>query len=112
MRGGLGDVERTARYLQLARVGAGLDDPAPTAAAVFDAAGAKPLAQAATMWRDLQGITRLVGEEGFDPTAAGPKVKSLVANACAHEDFDALRAAVTETAHQAAAQIDSLRSQV
>ena len=112
MRGGLDDIERTARYMQLARVGSGLDDPAPTAAAVFDAAGAKPLAQAAAMWRDLQSITRLVGEEGFDPTAAGPKVKTLVANACAQEDFDALKSAVTETAHQAAAQIDSLRSRI
>ena len=108
MRGGLDDVERAARCLQLAEVGARLDDPAPTAEAVFDAAGAKQLAQAAAMWRDLQGITRLIGEEGFDATAAGPKVRALVASACGHEDFDALKSAVSNTASRAAAQIDTL----
>ena len=110
VRGGLDDVERAARFLQLTNARAGLDDPAPTAAAVFDTAGAKPLAQAAAKWRDLQGITRLVGEEGFDATVAGPKVKSLVANACGHEDFDALNLAVAETASAAAAEIDTLLS--
>ena len=110
MRGGLNDVEKAARYLQLARGGSYLDDPAPTAAAVFDAAGAEPLAQAAIMWRDLQGVMRLVGEEGFDATAAGPKVKSLLANACGQEDFDALASAVTETASSAADRIDTLVS--
>ena len=108
MRGGLDDVERAARFLQLTDGGTGLDDPAPSAAAVFGAAGAEPLARAATMWRDLQGITRLVGEEGFDAAAAGPKVRSLVASACGQEDFDALKSAVAETASRAAAQIDTL----
>ena len=110
MRGGLADVERAARLLQLTEAAAGLDDPAPTAAAVFEAAGAGPLAQAAALWRDLQGVTRLVGEEGFDMAAAGPKVRALVANACGREDFDALTSAVAETASAAAAQIDTLRS--
>ena len=109
-RGGLDDVERAARFLQLTSGDAGLDDPAPTAQAVFDAAGAEPLAQAAALWRDLLGITRLVGEEGFDATAAGPKVKALVATACGHEDFDALNTAVAETASRAAARIDTLLS--
>ena len=89
---------------------AGLDDPAPTAAAVLDAAGAGPLAEAAAVWRDLQGITRLVGEEGFDAAAAGPKVRSLVANACGHEGFDVLESAVAETASRAATRIDTLLS--
>ena len=110
MRGGLDDVERAARFLQLTNAGAGLDDPAPTAAAVLEAAGAEQLAQAAAMWRDLQGIARLIGEEGFDPAGARPKVKSLVASACGHEDFDALTRAVTETASRAAARIDTLLS--
>ena len=110
MRGGLADVERAARFLQLTAAATGLDDPAPTAAAVFDAAGAAPLAQAAAMWRDLQGVTRLIGEEGFDAAAAGPKVRTLVANACGHEDFHALTSAVAETASAAASRIDALRS--
>ena len=110
MRGGLDDVERAARYLQLRSNGAGLDDPAPTAAAVFKGAGSEPLAQAAAMWRDLQGITSLIGEKGFDLAGARPKVKSLVANACGHEDFDALESLVTETASRAAAEIDRLQA--
>ncbi len=106
VRGGLEDVERAARLLQL--TDASQDDSAPTAAQLFDAAGTEPLAGAAAMWRDLQGVTRLIGEDGFDAAAAGPKVKSLVANACGQEDFDALKSAVTETASIAAAQIDRL----
>ncbi len=112
MRGGLDDVERAARFLQLANAGDAFDDPAPTAAAVLESAGAKPLVRAAAMWRDLQGITRLIGEEGFDAAAAGPTVRSLVANACGHEDFDALQSAVSGTASRAAAEIHSLPARV
>ncbi|MYE02490.1 MAG: hypothetical protein F4Y03_14700, partial [Alphaproteobacteria bacterium] len=57
MRGGLEEVERAARFLQLTHAGGGPDDPAPSAAAVFRAAGVEPLAEAAAAWRDLQGIT-------------------------------------------------------
>ena len=110
MRGGLYDVERAARFLQLTNGGGVPDDPAPTAAAVFDAAGAEPLAQAAALWRDLQGITHLVVEEGSEAAAAGPKVRSLVANACGHEDFEALESAIAETASHSAARIDTLLS--
>ena len=114
MPGGLADIERAARFMRLTNVtnvtnaDAGHGDPASTAAAVFDDAGAESLAQAAAMWRDLQGITRLIGEEGFDLGAAGPKVRSLVANVCGHKDFDALEAAVIETATGAVAEIDAL----
>jgi len=110
MRGGLDDVERAARFLQLTTAGAGSEDSAPTAAAVFGAAGNEPLSQAAASWRDLQCIMRLVGEEGFDVAAARPRVRSLVASACGHEDFDALEASVVETAGRAAAHIDTLLS--
>ena len=110
MPGGLADVERAACLLLLTEAETDLDDPAPTAAAVFDAAGDEPLAQASAMWRDLLGVTSLIGEEGFDAAAARPKVETLVANACGHEDFDALISAVAETASAAAARIDALRS--
>ena len=110
MRGGLEDVERAARTLQVTNADAALDDPAPSAAAILDAAGAEDLAQAAALWRDLQSITRLVGDEKFDAAEARPRVRSLVANACGHEDFDALTAAVTDAASRAAARIDALRS--
>ena len=108
MRGGLDDIERAARFLQLALPGSELDDPAPTAAAVFARSGAEPLVEAANMWRDLQGVARLVGEEGFDLAATGPKVKSLVANACGYEDFEVLSSAVAGMASRAAAEIDTL----
>ncbi len=110
MRGGLDDVERAARFLQFTRTEDYLDDPAPTAAAIFDAAGAEPLAQAAKMWRDLQGIMRLVGDEEYDIEAAGPKVRSLVANACGQENFDAVASVVVETASRATTRIDTLDS--
>ena len=112
MRGGLDDIERAARFLQLTSNGAGLDDPAPTAAAVFSGAGFEPLAQAAAMWQDLQGITSLIAEEGFDAAAAGPKVKSLVATACGQEDFDSLESVVAETASRAASEIDTLHLRI
>ena len=108
MRGGLDDVESAARVLQLADPETGLDDPAPTAAAVFARSGAEALVQAANMWRDLQGVARLVGEEGFDLAAAGTKVKALVATACGYEDFEVLSTAVRDTASRAAAEIDRL----
>ena len=109
MRGGLDDVERAARFLQLTDPGAGLD-PAPTAAALFANRGAEALANAADLWRDLQGVTRLAGEEGFDVVAAGPKVRAVVADACGYEDFYALSSAVAETASRAAAEIETLVS--
>ena len=68
----------------------------------------EPLAQAAVLWRDLQGILRLIGEEEFDVATARPRAKSLIAGACGHEDFDALTAAVAETASRAAAEIETL----
>ncbi len=111
MRGGLEEVEGAARFLQLTQAGSDLDDPAPSAARVFEAAGAAALSEAAVFWRNLHGVTRLVGGEGFDPAAAGPKVRARLAQACGREDFDALAAAVAETAAGAAARVDALRLQ-
>ena len=109
-RGGLEDVERAARILQLTEPGLDLDDPAPTAAAVFGAVGAEGLEQAAGMWRSLQGVLRLIGEEGFDVTGAGKNVRSLIASACDQGDFAALNSAVAETALDSAKEIDRLLS--
>ena len=106
MRGGLLDIERAARFKQLTKGDANLEDSAPTAALVLGES--EPLAQAASLWRDLQGILRLIGGERFDAQAARPKIRSLVAGACGHEDFDALNRAVGESATRAAAEIDAL----
>ena len=83
MKGGLGDIERTARLLQLTRAGDSSDDPAPTAAAVFETAreggsipddAAERLTEAARLWRTLRGILRLIADEGFTAETAKPKV--------------------------------------
>ena len=106
MRGGLEEIERAARFVQLTKGEAGLEDSAPTAARVLRES--EPLAQAAALWRDLQGILRLIGDEEFDAATARPKIKSLIAGACGHENFDALAAAVAETASRAAVEIETL----
>ena len=110
MRGGLDDTERAARFLQLTGSGAGPDDPAPTATAVFEAAGAGSLARAAAMWRDVHGITCLVREGGSDATVSGSRIRSLVAETCGYGDFDTVKSAIAVTASRAAAEIDALLS--
>ena len=106
MRGGLEDIERAARFLQLTKGEAECEDSAPTAATVLREC--EPLVQAATLWRDLQGILRLIGEEDFDAATARPRIKSLIAGACGYEDFDVLTVAVAKTASRAAAEIETL----
>ena len=105
VRGGLDDVERVARLLRMTR---NVEDSAPTAAVVFESVDAESLAQAATLWRDLQGILRLVGGEGFDATTASDRTRSLVASACGQVDFDSLDSMVADTATRAAEEIDLL----
>ena len=112
MKGGLGDVERAARLLQLSRAAEFADDPAPTAASIFEAAekgGSIPdgaagrLMEAATLWRTLRGILRLVEEDGaLSAETASPGVKAAVAQSCGMDDFDAVTAAIREAAARAA----------
>ena len=117
MRGGLGDVERTARLLQLTHVADAPDMPAPRAAFIFRTAStrgsipdgaAERLAEAATMWRNLRGALRLVVEDRFAAETAAPKVKTVVARSCGTEDLDALSGMIREAASRAAADIDAL----
>ena len=117
MRGGLRDIERTARFLYMTHAADASADAAPTAASVFQAAGthglipddaAGRLAEAATMWRNLRGILRLVADDAPAVESAGPKVKAVIARACGSSDFDALTATVRETASRTAADIDAL----
>ena len=106
MRGGLEEIERAARFVRLTTAGSGFDASVPDSASVPGGAGS--LAQAAATWRDLQGVMRLIAEEGFDAAAAGAKVKSFIAGACGYGDFGELESAVAETASRAAAEIDAL----
>ena len=119
MRGGLGDVERTARFLYVTHAAAAAAVAAPTAASVFRAAGehglipydaAGRLAEAATMWRTIRGIVRLVADDDLAVATAGPKVEAVIARASGSSDFDDLAATVRDTAARAAADIDALAS--
>lgn len=109
--GGLRDVERAARFLQLTQ-GVASDIPAPNASAVFQAAGerglipdaaVKRLAEAAKRSRNLQGILRLVAENNFAVETATPKVKAVIARACGTDDFETLIPAIRETTSRAVA---------
>ena len=119
MRGGLRDIERAARLLQLTHAGETPEFLALDATSVFRAAVAQGavaqdvadrLAEASVLWRNLRGIARLVGEGDFTAETAPPKVRSVMAQSCGEEDFDALTAAIRETAAGAAADIDALDS--
>ena len=117
MRGGLGDIERAALSLRLTLGGAEGDLANGDAASVFRAAGrrgliaedaAERLAEAATLWRNLHGSTRLVSGDGFAADAVPPAAGAVVADACGADDLGALAATVRDTASRTAADIDAL----
>jgi len=118
-RGGFDAVERAARRLRLRLAG---DDGtrALDSATVFRKAGerglidgdaAERLANAATLWRNLQGIRRLIADGALDVESAKPGVRAAIARSCGCDDFDALTAAVRDTASQEIAASDEDRSQ-
>jgi len=117
MPGGLKDIERAARFLQLKDAGGGSDIAAPAAASIFRQAGesgrisavsAQCLAEAANLWRNLRGILRLVAEDGADTDTVSAKAKAVIARGCGLDDFGALGETVEETAADAAACIRDL----
>ena len=117
MRGGLLDIERIARLLYMTHAENASATSAPSASAIFEAAGAhglipasaaERLAKAATIWRNLRGVLRLLAEDGFAVQSASPEVKAVIARACRMDDFDAVVAAIRGTASREAADIDSL----
>lgn len=117
MRGGLQDIERAARWLQLAHADELPDMPTADAAAVFQTAAtqglaphdaAERLADAAKMWRSLQGIMALVAQDDFATETATPKTKAAIARAGGMEDFDALDDAIRDTASRAASDVKEL----
>ncbi|MCY4489226.1 MAG: hypothetical protein OXF11_19210 [Deltaproteobacteria bacterium] len=114
MRGGLRDVERAARFLQLIHAGAFPDVLVPGAASAFRTLGAhglipadaaERLEEAARMWRNLRGVLPLVMEDGSRVETAGGKVEAVIARACGADDFSALAVTIRETASRAAADI-------
>ena len=117
MRGGLRDVERAARYLQLTHAEAVPDLIASDTVSIFGTVGehglipddsAQRLAEAARMWRNLWGILRLLGEDDSVDDATWPMARTVIARSCGTDDFDALSAAIKVTTARAATDIDAL----
>ncbi len=107
---GLDEIERAARILQLTEFEDEPRDTAPSATEIFERTGRAPLAQAASMWCDLHGIQRLIGDADFKVADSGLKIKNQVAKACGSDDFDALNSAVSELTSQASDEIESIVS--
>ena len=108
MRGGLDDVERTARILQLSNDEFEFAVPTPTATSIFRNAGYESLAVAASTWRTLRGIQSLVVEDASDLVEVGAQVKSLVASTCGTDDFDTLSSMVRESADRVIRDIEAI----
>ena len=115
--GGLRDVERAARVLQVAHPSLAEEREAPTAASVFRTAceqrliaedSARHLAAAAETWRNVNGIVGLLLEPGVAAESAPASVRAVVARSCAADDFDSLTAHCKEMAIRTAAEIGSL----
>ena len=117
MRGGLRDVERAARFVQLAHGPQVPELLAGGAASAFRTAGARGLVaaetagrleEAARTWRNLRGMLRLIADDGFAVEAAPPKARAAIALSCECEDSDAVDGMIRETAARAALDIDAL----
>ncbi len=98
-RGGLVDIEFIAQYLLLRHSAESPDlmtGNTVTAlrslaqAGHLEAEAAEDLAQAATVFRNLQAVLRLTVSEPFEPDAASDALKLRLAAACGAVDFEAL----------------------
>ena len=117
MKGGLLDVERAARFLQLKLVADMPEICSIDAISVFETVGrhglipqepAQRLTEAAKLWYNLTAILGLVSNEGFVVETASGKIKNVIAQAVELEDFETLMIQVREIASHAAACIDSI----
>ena len=116
-RGGFEAVERAARQLRprvadggdgLGALDAGNTFRTAGERGLIDGDAAERLAQAAALWRNLQGIRRLVADGSPDVDSAKPGVREAIARSCGFDNFDILATAVHETGNQAAADIAAL----
>ncbi len=119
--GGLSDVERAARVLQVAHGLWGEENEAPTAASVFQTVGERgfvpestgnQLAAVADGWRSIRGILGLLLEPGDAAESAIDSVRAVIARSCGADDFDSLIAECDETARRAASEIGSLEGRL
>ncbi len=117
MPGGLLDIEFIAQHLQLRHAAEAPDILAGDLLSVFEAAGARglvdagaarELADAARLWRNLQGILRLTAEGDFDQETATVASKNVIGQSCGALVFNALVESIRETADRAARRFDEL----
>ncbi len=117
MPGGLWDIERAARCLQLTLSGDQGHITAQRADALLDTAverhlfpeeAGQRLVETFKLYRRLRGARRLLIGEDRNMESAEPGVKSVIAQACGMDDFEALAAAMPKTAAQATADLAML----
>ena len=117
LRGGLVDIEFIAQYLQLRHAADIPEILAGDTVSVLKVAGkhgvideetAAGLVAATALWRNLQGILRLTVEGAFDPDAAAPALRTVIARACAAVDFGALTQTMEQSAARTARYYDAI----
>lgn len=117
IQGGRRDVDRAARFLQLTHAADAPEILVPDAVAAFRTAGAcgiiasdaaERLAKAATAWRNLRGIMRLIAKDGASANTASPQAKVAIARTCEADGVDALADRVDSIANRAASDITAL----
>ena len=115
--GGLAELELAAEYLQLANAHATPGVLVHGLAATFEAAGehrlidagtAAELAQAATLWQNLEGYFRMTCGGEFRPEDASGEQQEIIAEMCGVQRFGELSGLLPETALATARALDRL----
>ena len=114
IQGGHEEVERTARYLQLVHAADTPEILTSDAMSIFRTAGtngriaagtAEHLLEAATLWRNLRGIVRMIGKDKLSLQTANRQAKAVIARSCGSDDIGSLTDAVRPMATRTAASI-------
>ena len=115
--GGLAELELAAEFLQLAHAHHAPEMLVHGLGETFEAAGesglingrtAAELAQAATLWQNLEGYFRMTCGDVFQPESASPEQKEIIAEMCGVARFDELFDRVPETALRTTRTLDRL----
>ena len=118
MRGGIRDIERAARLLQLILARESTETPTSDEASLFKAAAehgvipseaAEGLAEAAERWQSLAETLRMIAPETFDIASASPEARNVIARSCGLRNFEDLDAAIRDSASRAAAGLEAVR---
>lgn len=105
---GLDVVEAAARVFRLQNGTRNMDDPALTATTIFEKRNMGAVAEAADLMKSLQGVQRLVIEDGSMLDEAGEKVKTIVANACGYDTIEALNESLQDSTDHVKLDLASL----